>query len=87
MVGDSVIQNIINRMLREEVLKAFEEAVKEDLTPKPGWQGFTGVRGIFDEWEFQPPLPSLSWTPDEFTRMWSTLTRESRVAYVKSLIL
>lgn len=83
----SEIQRIIDQMLRVEVHRAFMEAVKDDLTPKPGWQGFTGARGIFDEWEIQPLLPPLAWTPDEFNRMWSTLTHESRVAYVKSLIL
>jgi hypothetical protein len=82
----SEIQRIIDEMIRKEVVKEFTAQVEKDLTPSSSWQGFTGIRGIFDEWEFFPALPPLSWTPDEFRRMWSTLTHESKIAYVKKLI-
>ncbi|QJD49808.1 hypothetical protein SEA_CLUBPENGUIN_84 [Streptomyces phage ClubPenguin] len=79
----------IGRMFRTELVKELEAAsqkIIDDLTPPPGWQGFTGIRGIFDEWEFLPPLPPLSWTPMEFRKMWDSLERESKVIFVKNLI-
>jgi hypothetical protein len=82
----SDFQHVIDQMLRLELMKEFWQRVDEELTPSPGWQGFTGIRGIVDEWGPLVEWPPLSWTPKEFQRMWDSLTYESKIAFVKNRI-
>lgn len=81
----SEIRRIIDEMFRTELTKEFMRQFEEDVAVSPNWQGFTGIRPIFDEVSIFPALP-LSWTPQEFRRMWDSLERESKIVFVKKLI-
>ena len=65
--------------------------VDEQITPPSGWQGFTGIRGIFDEWDPNGTIwAHYEWpetfTPEEFNRLWDGFTERRKIDYVLSLI-
>jgi len=74
-----------------ETARLFDEWVDEQLTTPPGWQGFAGIRGIFDEWDpngtiwahYERPE---TFTPEEFNRLWDGFTEQRKIDYVLSLI-
>jgi hypothetical protein len=90
----SEFQKLIDHMFRQELIRAIREEERkfeEELSPPPGWQGFTGIQGIFDE--AGPILDWWDWrnkpkqfTPSEFAKMWSSFTRDQKVNYVLVLI-
>lgn len=88
MTGDSEIQRIIDKMLREETQRLFMAWVEEDIATPPDWQGFTGIRGIFDEvpeftfWSQRPK----QFTPSEFNKMWDSWNEDQKFDYVLTLI-
>lgn len=78
------LQEMMSKLYHEELIKAVEK-LEEELTPKPGWQGFTGIQSIFDEWEVLPPeIPS--WTPKEFEVMWARRSHVQKIVFVLDLI-
>jgi hypothetical protein len=73
----------IRDQLREEILgRAVDETIKALLTAPPGWQGFSGVRSLFDE--VKPFVPS--WTPKQFNIMWDQFSHQTKVNYIRNLI-
>lgn len=86
MVSD--FQKMLDRLLRQYIEEEFTKAVVEDLKPRPGWEGFTGIQSIVDEHElfdynygFVP-----SWTPKQFETMWNSFSYVAKIRYVRSLL-
>jgi hypothetical protein len=77
------IQKIIDDMLRAEVTKAFMRLFEEDVETPSDWKGFTGIDEVGDTHWWKPPE---HFTPEHFSWLWDKLTREEKLAYVKSLI-
>jgi len=86
----SEIQRIIDEMLRVEIHREFMRAFEEDIAVPPNWQGFRGIKGVFDEaiiaefdfWSHRPK----QFTPEEFSKMWDSFTEYQKVNYVLILI-
>lgn len=82
--------------LEQKLSEVFEQQLiygpnRKSCTPEPGWQGFTGIAGMFDEWS----VPGTIWhhlerpekfTPAEFNKLWDSFSKERKVEYVISLI-
>ena len=79
------------REILDETARQFGAWVDEQITPPSGWQGFTGIRGIFDEWDPNGTIwAHYEWpetfTPEEFNRLWDGFTERRKIDYVLSLI-
>lgn len=89
MAEDIDLHLVIRDLFSEEFAKAAEEAKKalddylEALKTSPDWEGFTGIRGIFDEWEV---WDSASFTPKQFNQMWDSFSHQRKIDYVRGLI-
>lgn len=75
--------------IHEETNRRFAVWVEEDFLTPPGWQGFTGIRGIVDEahisiWDHREHPETF--TPEEFNRLWDGFTEQRKIEYVMSLI-
>lgn len=88
------ISDVIDELLKikidclAEMEQKIVEAVVTGYTAEPGWQGFTGLAGFFDErvttW---PRLEEpKQFTPAEFNKLWNSFSKERKVEYVISLI-
>lgn len=84
----SEFQRMLDDLLRKYIHEEFMKAVDEDLEPRPGWQGFTGLKPIADELQlfdhnygFVP-----SWTPKQFETMWNSFSYVTKIRYVRSLL-
>ena len=81
----------LQEAMHEETLRRFAVWVEEDVTTPPDWQGFAGIRGVFDEYS---PYHSIwnqwkipeTFTPEEFNRQWDGFTEQRKIEYVMSLI-
>lgn len=80
----------IIELLRGEMLEELDRELKqvfEDMMPKPGWKGFTGIMSVLDESAVKivPAVPP-SWTPKEFEDMWNRRSYVQKVVFVLDLI-
>lgn len=85
------------RQLALEYAKEYQhlmDRMREDLKPKPGWKGFTGILGVADEWtdlgqswnvwhHLERPK---TFTPAEFNNLWNSFSKTRKIEYVLSLI-
>lgn len=84
MVSD--FEKMIGDLLRKAVDEEFTKAVIEDMRPRPGWKGFTGLLPIMDEHLFIHQEFNPSWTPAQFEKMWDSFSYQAKVRYVRSLL-